>query len=113
MTRSLYKPDFISKDILRKLNNSNFLEPIKTRSRNTTITNEMMGKAFAIHNGKLYPTVTISHPDMIGHKLGEFSFTKRMGSFLHKEAHATRVRKKKQKTLAQKKSKTKTKAKKK
>lgn len=79
MTRSLYKPDFISKDILRKIKTDQ--KDIKTRSRNTIITSEMMGKAFAVYNGHRFFKFNIENPDMIGHCLGEFCFTKRMGSF--------------------------------
>jgi hypothetical protein len=54
---------------------------------------------------------------MVGHKLGEFCFTKRMGNFLHKKGAAERDAKKRKKLLAQKKkkssAKTKTKGKKK
>jgi small subunit ribosomal protein S19 len=113
MTRSLYKPDYISNDIYRKLKKktSEMLEPlvIKTRDRNTIINSDMLGVEFEIYNGKNLNKLSISHPEMIGHKLGEFIFTKRMGSFLHKQAHAERVRKKKQKLLAQKQSKKKAK----
>jgi small subunit ribosomal protein S19 len=117
MTRSLYKPNHISNDIIRKLKYKtvNLAEPliIKTRSRNTVINADMIGIDFEIHNGKNFSKFTVTHPDMIGHRLGEFVFTKRMGSFLHKQAHAERVKKKKQKLLAQKQSKKKVKTKKK
>jgi len=117
MTRSIYKPDYISKDILKKLSkkNLNLLEnetfTIKTRDRNTVINSDMLGVAFEVYNGRSLSKLSISHPEMIGHRLGEFIFTKRMGSFLHKKAHAERTRKKKQKLLAQKQSKKKTKIK--
>ena len=115
MTRSIYKPDYISKDILKKLSkkNLNLLEndtfTIKTRDRNTVINSDMLGVAFEVYNGRSLSKLSISHPEMIGHRLGEFIFTKRMGSFLHKKAHAERTRKKKQKLLAQKQSKKKNK----
>jgi small subunit ribosomal protein S19 len=117
MTRSLYKPDYISNDIARKLKKKtvDLGTPliIKTRDRNTIINSEMLGIEFEVYNGKILNKLSISHPEMIGHRLGEFIFTKRMGSFLHKTAHAERVKKKKQKLLAQKQSKKKTKIKKK
>lgn len=118
MTRSIYKPDYISKDILKKLSKKplTILEndetfTIKTRDRNTVINSDMLGVAFEVYNGRSLSKLSISHPEMIGHRLGEFVFTKRMGSFLHKKAHAERTRKKKQKLLAQKQSKKKTKTK--
>lgn len=113
MTRSLYKPDFISKDVFRKISNKTTESlSIKTRSRSTVITSEMMGMEYVVHNGKIFIRFNVSHPSMIGHRLGEFSYTKRMGNYLHKKAHTERVRKKKQKLLAQKQSKKKIKKKK-
>lgn len=111
MTRSLYKPPHVSNDISRKLKHktTEITSPllIKTRSRNTVINTAMIGTNFQIHNGRFFTRFTVSHPDMVGRRLGEFIFTKRMGSFLHKKAHADRVKKKKQKLLAQKQSKKK------
>ena len=47
--------------------------PIKTWSRNSTIIPEFVGHSFLIHNGKSFIPITISE-EMVGHKLGEFSF---------------------------------------
>jgi len=115
MTRSLYKPPFVPNDIYRKvykkspesLKNS----IISTRSRNATITDIMIGFTYNIYNGKNYETVEIKDPLMVGHKLGEFCFTKRMGSYLHKKGAADREAKKRKKLLAQKKKKVSSKAK--
>jgi len=49
---------------------------IKTWSRNSTILPEMVGFTFAIHNGKKFSIVLINR-HMVGHKLGEFSFTRK------------------------------------
>lgn len=106
MTRSLYKPDYISPEIIKKLDQKTS-DVIKTRNRSTIINKDMLGINFEVYNGKKLSKLSISSPEMIGHRLGEFIFTKRMGSFLHKQAHAERVRKKKQKLLAQKQSKKK------
>ena len=110
MTRSIYKPPFVPNDIFRKVYNKS-AESIKdsiisTRSRNATITEIMIGFTYNIYNGKTYETIEIKDPGMIGHKLGEFCFTKRMGSFLHKKGAAARDAKKRKKLLAQKKKKT-------
>lgn len=110
MTRSIYKPPFVPNDIFRKVYNKS-AESIKdsiisTRSRNATITDLMIGFTYNIYNGKNYETVDIKDPAMIGHKLGEFCFTKRMGNFLHKRGAADREAKKRKKLLAQKKKKT-------
>jgi len=50
--------------------------PIKTWARASTITPEMVGFVMAIHNGKQHIPVLISE-NMVGHKLGEFSPTRK------------------------------------
>ena len=51
-------------------------QPIKTWSRNSTIIPEFVGHSFLIHNGKSFIPITISE-EMVGHKLGEFSPTRK------------------------------------
>jgi small subunit ribosomal protein S19 len=61
--------------------------PIKTWSRDSTITPEMIGYLFAVHNGKNFLEVRIME-DMVGHCLGEFSPTRkfvRHGGKMQKE----------------------------
>jgi len=53
-------------------------EIIKTWSRACTITPEMIGFTFGVHNGKEHISVYVSE-DMVGHKLGEFAPTTRFG----------------------------------
>ena len=85
MTRSLYKPAFVPNDIYRKVykKSQESLKDsiISTRSRNATITDIMIGFTYNIYNGKNYETVDIKDPAMVGHTLGEFFFTNRLGSF--------------------------------
>ena len=50
--------------------------PIKTWSRNSTIIPEFVGHSFLIHNGKSFIPITVSE-EMVGHKLGEFSPTRK------------------------------------
>ncbi|PHH61490.1 hypothetical protein CDD81_337 [Ophiocordyceps australis] len=50
--------------------------PIRTRARSATILPNFVGLRFDVHNGKRYIPVTITE-DMVGHKLGEFSETRR------------------------------------
>lgn len=52
------------------------VEPIKTWSRGSEISPEMVGLTFAVHNGKDFITLRVSE-DMIGHRLGEFAPTRR------------------------------------
>ncbi len=49
---------------------------IKTQTRDAIIVPEMIGLKFGVHNGKEWITVDIK-PEMIGHRLGEFSQTRR------------------------------------
>jgi small subunit ribosomal protein S19 len=110
MTRSIYKSPFVPNDIYRKVykKSAESLKDsiISTRSRNATITDIMIGFTYNIYNGKNYETVDIKDQSMVGHKLGEFCFTKRMGNFLHKKGAAERDAKKRKKLLAQKKKKS-------
>ena len=63
---------------------------IKTWARASTITPEMIGFTFGVHNGKIHVPVMVSE-DMVGHKLGEFSLTHkfvRHGGKMQKELEA-------------------------
>lgn len=51
-------------------------KPIKTWARDSTITPEMVGMNFAVHNGKDFLAVFVDE-NMVGHKLGEFSPTRK------------------------------------
>ena len=58
------------------LNESGRKSIIKTWSRACTIAQEFVGLTFDVHNGKAHVPVFVTE-DMVGHKLGEFSFTRR------------------------------------
>ena len=63
----------------------------KTWARASTITPEMIGFTFGVHNGRLHLPVFVTE-DMVGHKLGEFSPTRkfqRHGGRMQKELEAT------------------------
>ena len=79
-------------------------EIIKTWSRSCTICPEMVGFAFAVHNGKDFITVRIVE-NMVGHKLGEFSpstkFSKH-GGRMQREMEAAEVQKEALKIEAEK-----------
>jgi len=49
--------------------------PIKTWSRRSTITPEFVGLTVSVHNGRAFSPVFVTE-NMVGHKLGEFSFTR-------------------------------------
>ncbi len=78
MARSLKKGPFIDQHLLDKVEaagESDDKKIIKTWSRRSTIIPQMIGFTIAVYNGKKHIPVYISE-NMIGHKLGEFSFTR-------------------------------------
>jgi len=78
MSRSLKKGPFIDPKLAKKvaaLGNDD-RTVIKTWARASTITPEMVGKSFAVHNGRVHVPVYVSE-NMVGHKLGEFSPTRK------------------------------------
>ena len=81
MARSLKKGPFVDSSLLKKvqlLNKSGKKEVIKTWSRRSTIYPDFIGHTFAVHNGKEFIPVYVTE-DMVGHKLGEFSMTRKFG----------------------------------
>ncbi len=79
MPRSVKKGPFIDEKLLKKISQmekSGKKKVIKTWSRRSVITPEFVGYTLAIHNGKQFIPVFISE-NMVGHKLGEFSPTRR------------------------------------
>ena len=89
MSRSLYKGPYVDEKLLKKVAK---LKPadavvIKTWSRDSVISPEMVGFIFGVHNGKDHIEVLVTE-DMVGHRLGEFSPTKkfyRHGGKMQKE----------------------------
>ena len=79
MTRGIWKGPFVHPSLLKKvdkLKDKGKKQPIKTWSRNSTIIPEFVGHSFLIHNGRTFIPITISE-EMVGHKLGEFSPTRK------------------------------------
>jgi small subunit ribosomal protein S19 len=79
MARSLKKGPYVFDRLLnkvKKLNAENKKEVIKTWSRRSTIFPDFVGQTFAVHNGKEFIPVYVTE-DMVGHKLGEFSPTRK------------------------------------
>jgi len=74
MSRSLKKGPYVDERLLEKIKKSKPGEIIKTWSRKSSITPEMAGITFGVHNGKDFITVNATE-DMVGHQLGEFSPT--------------------------------------
>ncbi len=80
MSRSLKKGPYVDEKLLKKVGarKSGTNEVIKTWSRSATITPEMVGFSFGVHNGKDFILVK-ANESMVGHKLGEFSPTTKFG----------------------------------
>ena len=81
MARSLKKGPYVFKRLLKKvreMNESGKKQVIKTWSRRSTIYPEFIGHTFGVHNGKEFIPVYVTE-DMVGHKLGEFSPTRKFG----------------------------------
>src|SRR3990167_10532044 len=78
MSRSIKKGPYVDQRLLKKLANLRAGDKtiIKTWSRACTIIPEMIGFTFGVHNGRLHIPVLITE-DMVGHKLGEFSYTRK------------------------------------
>jgi small subunit ribosomal protein S19 len=78
VARSVKKGPYIEERLLtrvRKMENEGSKNVIKTWSRRSTITPELIGYTFAVHNGKKFIPVYVTE-NMVGHKLGEFAPTR-------------------------------------
>jgi small subunit ribosomal protein S19 len=93
MSRSLKKGPYVDPRVLAKVNKakaSGGRQAIKTWSRACVISPEMVGVTFLVHNGKDFISVFVEE-NMVGHRLGEFSPTKkfvRHGGKMAKEQEA-------------------------
>jgi len=76
--RSIKKGPFIDAHLLKKVEQAveaNSKRPIKTWSRRSMISPDMVGLTIAVHNGRQHVPVLINE-NMVGHKLGEFALTR-------------------------------------
>ena len=92
MSRSIKKGPYVDEKLLKKIEGKKpqTAEVIKTWARRSQIAPEMVGFKFGVHNGKTHIEVLVSE-DMVGHRLGEFSPTKkfiRHGGKMQKEQEA-------------------------
>ncbi len=79
MSRSLYKGPYVDEKILKKIEGKKpeeFKTPIKIWTRASVISPEMVGFTFGVHNGRDHIEV-LPTEDMVGHRFGEFSPTKK------------------------------------
>lgn len=104
MSRSLKKGPFVDEKLLKKVMK---LRPgdktvIKTWSRDSQVTPEMVGFTIGVHNGKLHVPVLVVE-NMVGHRLGEFSPTRKFvkhGGKMQKELEIKQAEAAKQQVAA-------------
>ncbi len=89
MTRSIAKGPYLDPKLMKKIEGKNPRETgvIKTWARASQIAPEMVGFVFGVHNGRQHIEVLVTE-DMVGHRLGEFSPTRkftRHGGKIQKE----------------------------
>ena len=80
MSRAKWKNPYVNLETLIVKNNNEII----TKSRNVTIIPKFIGLNFQVYNGKTYTSVSITEK-MVGHKLGEFSPTRKKFSFKKKK----------------------------
>jgi len=78
MSRSIKKGPYVDEKLLKKIEGKKPVETgvIKTWARRSQISPEMVGFVFGVHNGRQHVEVLVSE-DMVGHRLGEFSPTRK------------------------------------
>ena len=87
MARSIWKGPFVELSLLKKAEaaqEATKRSPIKTWSRRSMVTPEMVGLTIAVHNGRNHVPVLVTE-NMVGHKLGEFAPTRTF------KGHTTKV----------------------
>ena len=102
MSRSLKKGPYVHPSLLKHMSriHTGSKTAIKTWARGSTITPEMIGYMFEVHNGRVFVPVLVME-DMVGHKLGEFAPTRkflRHGGKMQKELEQKATEAEKQKT---------------
>jgi len=93
VARSIKKGPYVEESLIEKIRRaqaSGDKSVIKTWSRRSTVTPELIGFTFAVHNGKKFIPVFVTE-NMVGHKLGEFASTRTF--FSHSGDRKTKVRK--------------------
>jgi len=96
MSRSSKKGPFVDSNLLKKveaLNQSGQKAVVKTWSRSSTVVPEMIGHTIGVHDGRRHVPIFVTE-NMVGHKLGEFAFTRTFRGHSGKSEKVTRVRKK-------------------
>ena len=76
MSRSLKKGPYVDERLLKRIVGAKQGSKFKTWAREASITPEMVGFIFEVHNGKIHIPVSVNE-NMVGHKLGEYSPTRK------------------------------------
>ena len=94
MARSLKKGPYIEPSLMKKIekmNRAGERKVIKTWSRRSTISPDMLGHTLAVHDGKKHIPVFITE-NMVGHKLGEFALTRHFRGHGHHTERSTSLK---------------------
>ncbi len=94
MARSLKKGFFLEASLQEKvdrMNDTGQKRVVKTWSRRSTVTPDMVGHTIAVHNGTKFIPVYVSE-NMVGHKLGEFAMTRTFRGHAGKKERMAGVR---------------------
>lgn len=83
MTRSLWKVPFVDYNLINNIISNKNIHSLKTKSRSTIILQSFVGLTIHVYTGLIYKKVFITQ-DMVGRKLGEFAFTRKIG-YIHKK----------------------------
>lgn len=84
MVRSKWKSPFIHYKILNDIIKNKTRNVIRTTSRSSIILQSFVGLIFEVYTGRLYSRVYVDEK-MVGHKLGEFSYTRKLGKIHEKK----------------------------
>jgi small subunit ribosomal protein S19 len=79
MARSIKKGPYVEPKLMRRIqqmNDTGQKQIIRTWSRRSMVTPDMLGHTLHVHNGKLFMPVFVTE-NMVGHRLGEFAPTRR------------------------------------
>lgn len=93
MSRSQWKAPFVNSQIIKLISKSKDRQIVRTNSRSSTILKSFIGLIFEIHTGKQYTKIYIDEK-MVGHKLGEFAFTRKLGRIHEKKTNKRKSTKK-------------------
>ena len=92
MPRSLKKGPFVDEHLrlkVEKMNAAGDRKVIKTWSRRSTLTPDMVGHTLAVHDGRKHVPVFVTE-SMVGHKLGEFALTRTFRGHIKDDRRARR-----------------------